>query len=128
MHTLLPKLRALEIELHHPCSRERLEYLLHLDFHEVGRSGRRYDRHTVLSVLSEQADRPAIQSDDFKLAELASGVVLLTYRTAQRQPDGALTNHTLRASVWVNADARWQLRYHQGTQAVTPDHPREAGA
>jgi hypothetical protein len=61
MSTLLAELQALEVELHHPgvaCDFARLEELLHTDFHEVGRSGRRYDRATVLHFLSEREVLP----------------------------------------------------------------------
>jgi hypothetical protein len=57
VRSLREELRTLEIELHHPgtrCSRGRLERLLHPDFHEVGRSGRRYGRETVIVFLSTE--------------------------------------------------------------------------
>lgn len=123
MSTLLFDIRALEQELHHPgarCSVTRLQQLLHQDFHEVGRSGRAYDRETVVRFLSEQTVSPSVASDDFSLAQLAPDIVLLTYRSAHRKPDGTLENHTLRSSVWVRVAGSWQLRYHQGTPAAAP--------
>lgn len=118
---LLSTITPLEVELHHPgvrCDSARLQQLLHADFHEVGRSGRPYDRSTVLRFLSEQASPPPVVSSDFAVRELAPGVALLTYRSAHRRPDGSLEHHTLRSSVWMHADGRWQLRYHQGTPAA----------
>jgi len=114
-------LQSLEVEIHHPgirSSRARLEQLLHPDFHEVGRSGRPYNRATVIQFLAEQQNPPPTESGEFSAAPLAPGVFLLTYRSALRQEDGTLTNHTLRMSVWVNGGAGWQLRYHQGTPAA----------
>lgn len=111
------------MELHHPggpCSPERVQALLHAEFHEVGRSGRAYTRATVVAYLAAQPAPPAVVSDGFAVAELAPGLALLTYRSAQREPDGALANHTLRASLWQQGPAGWQLRYHQGTPAATP--------
>jgi len=116
-------LQSLEVELHHPgvrCDAQRLEQLLHADFHEVGRSGRKYDRATVIRFLAEQSTPPSVTSDDFAVRSLAPGVALLTYRSAHRRSDGALENHTLRSSVWVQAESRWQLLYHQGTPAAQP--------
>jgi hypothetical protein len=120
MPALLAELQALEVELHHPgvrCSAARLEHLLHPAFHEVGRSGRPYDRSTVLRFLSEQTKQPDVQSTGFDVALLAPGCALLTYRSSQVQADGTPTNPTLRSSLWLRTEEGWQLRYHQGTPA-----------
>jgi hypothetical protein len=117
---LLPELQALEVELHHPgarCDRVRLGLLLHAEFHEVGRSGRTYDRAAILKYLSEQESSPTVISDDFVVSQLAPDIALLTYRSAHRKEDGRLVDHTLRSSVWVRVENLWQLRYHQGTPA-----------
>lgn len=123
MPNLLERLRNLEIELHHPgvcLAGKRLEALLHPDFHEVGRSGLPYDRATIISYLGKVTVPPLVISDAFAVAELAPGVALLTYRSANRDADGGLSNHTLRSSLWLEGPAGWQLRYHQGTPAATP--------
>ena len=129
-NALLAILQALEVELHHPgvrCDAQRLAQLLHTDFHEVGRSGRQYDRVTVMRFLGELMHTPSalllvasppVISDHFALQQLGSQIALLTYRSALRRPDATLENHTLRSSVWVQQDARWQLIYHQGTPAA----------
>jgi hypothetical protein len=123
MNSLLATIQALEVELHHPgarCDVRRLEQLLHKDFHEVGRSGREYDRDTVVRFLSEQKASPQVISEHFALRNLSPAISLLTYRSAHLQPGGALENHTLRSSVWVQVGAQWQLIYHQGTPAAQP--------
>lgn len=121
---LLEVLSCLEVELHHPGVRlgeARLQALLHADFHEVGRSGRAYDRPTVLCFLAEQGasaeSPPAVVPDCFAVRELGPACALLTYRAAHRLPDGSLTRHTLRSSVWLREAGGWQLYYHQGTPA-----------
>ena len=121
MNSLLATIQALEVELHHPgvpCEVARLERLLHKDFSEVGRSGRTYDRVTVLRFLGEQKVSPPVVSDGFSVYEPAPGVALLTYRSAHRHPSGELEHHTLRSSLWLQVDGQWQLRYHQGTPAA----------
>jgi hypothetical protein len=121
MTSLLEVLRSLEVELHHPgvrCNPERLEQLLSSDFYEVGRSGRQYSRSSVIEFLLSETSPPNVQSDDFNAVKLADGVALLTYRSAHVETDGQLRNYTLRASIWVNLDNRWQVRYHQGTPAA----------
>ena len=121
MSPLLQELQALEVELHHPgvrCSRERLEQLLHPEFHEVGRSGRSYNRESIVNFLASQESQPLVASEEFSVSVLAPGVALLTYRSAQVEQDARLVNHTLRSSIWLKASQGWQLRYHQGTAAA----------
>ena len=121
MSPLLQELQALEVELHHPgvrCSRERLEQLLHPEFHEIGRSGRSYNREIIVNFLAAQESQPVIASEEFSLAVLGSGVALLTYRSAHVQEGARLVHHTLRSSIWLKASTGWQLRYHQGTAAA----------
>lgn len=127
MRDLLTELQRLESELHHPGVRldePRLQALLHADFREVGRSGRGYDRATLVRFLAEQgrsATYPEdVVSDCFAVQALGPTSALLTYRSAHRLPDGPLTQHTLRSSVWVNEGRGWQLLYHQGTPADAP--------
>lgn len=121
VNPLLQELQALEVELHHPgvnCSPERLERLLHPEFHEVGRSGRPYHRETVVSYLSKVRAQPVVVSDAFAVAVLGAGAALLTYRSAQVEKETGLTKHTFRSSVWLETTVGWQLRYHQGTVAA----------
>jgi len=121
MQDLLAHLQELEVELHHPgtrCSRARLDALLHPDFDEVGRSGRTYDRKTVLDFLASQGEHPRVESDGFRLVLLAPGVALLTYRSAHRDADGPLHLHSHRSSIWMKDPIGWRLRFHQGTPAA----------
>ena len=115
---LLHELQTLEIELHHPgarCSRQRLEQLLHPGFHEVGRSGRRYNRRAIINFLLTQPAQPGVESSEFQLTLLAADVALLTYRSCQRAADGTLVNQALRSSIWLRTEVGWQIHYHQGT-------------
>lgn len=124
---LLDELRRLEAELHHPglpCSRERLEQLLHPGFHEVGRSGRPYTRATVLDFLAGQATPPAVEASGYAVHLLAEGCALLSYRSVRRGADGQALEPALRSSVWLRTQQGWQLFYHQGTPAAAADGVR----
>jgi hypothetical protein len=109
---------GLEVELHQDAVRRgrvRMEALLHPEFVEFGRSGRQYTREDVLAEFTGEVAHPMIHAEKFELAELAEGVVLLTYRSAHVDADGKLHRHSLRSSVWVWTETGWQMRFHQGT-------------
>lgn len=117
---LFNQLQQQEAELHHPglpCSRERLELLLHVDFHEVGRSGRPYSRNFVIEHLLTRKLPPKVQAEGYKVFELAADCALLTYRSAYISASGALVDPALRSSVWRRTAGIWKLFYHQGTPA-----------
>ncbi len=121
MAELAAQLQALESELHHPgtrVTRERLEWLLHPEFSEVGRSGRQYTRETVIEHLAAQETQPEVVAKNYKAKLLGPGVALLRYESAERNPDGTLGLRALRSSVWLRTANGWQLVYHQGTPAL----------
>src|SRR5947209_6765975 len=114
---LLEELRILETELHTIEARRdrpRMEKLLHPDFVEFGRSGRRYSRADILNEFGPTSVLPAVRSGDFRLDVLAEGIALLTYVSAHEDADGKRSRHTLRSSVWVCTATGWQIRFHQG--------------
>lgn len=117
---LLEQLSALELALQRPEVRgdvQALEALLHPQFGEIGRSGRRYSRAAIIELLlAETPSTGSTLSQDFSLQLLAEDVALLGYRSAHRGADGGLVRHTWRHSIWQRAvDGGWQLRFHQGT-------------
>jgi hypothetical protein len=46
--------------------------------------------------------------------------MLVTYRISVHLRDSTATKSTLRGSVWVYRDGRWQLTFHQGTLVSPP--------
>lgn len=121
MDSLLAELTALETELHHPgarCTRERLERLLHPDFHEVGRSGNRYVRQTVIDFLAARTQLPEVIAGEHRVESLAPDIALLHFRSHETGPAGVPVNGALRVSVWRRTTMGWQLSYHQGTPAA----------
>ena len=118
MDDLLAELSALESELHHPgvtCTRERLERLLHADFHEVGRSGTRYTRQTVIDFLADRPSPPRVLAYDHRIERLSDGVALLHFASHGIAGDGTRHSAALRMSVWRHTALGWQLSSHQGT-------------
>ena len=81
------------------------------DFHEFGRSGRRYTRDEMLFYRSDAEDIPATLHN-LTVTTLSDTLALVTYISELRyQP----TEWANRASIWDRSSGRWQLRFHQGT-------------
>lgn len=118
MSSLLEELRQLEVELHRSDTRRnvaRLQELLHADFEEFGRSGRRFSRDQILSEFAANTEILNVVSLDFRLMKVGDGIALLTYVSAHKGESGKLHRHTLRSSLWVRGDRGWQMLFHQGT-------------
>lgn len=88
--------------------RVRLGELLHPTFTEIGRSGRLWEREEILDML--QREESINQTITVLDAEFLSTDVILV--TSQSNDDRGAS---LRSSVWVLHQGRWQLRFHQGT-------------
>jgi len=116
---LLKTLQQLEVELHAEATRRdraRMEQLLHPDFEEFGRSGRRFSRDDALAEFAAPGARlPPVVADDFRVAKLADGLALLTYVSAHLDRSGHPYRFTLRSSLWVYTAEGWRMRFHQGT-------------
>ncbi len=81
------------------------------DFHEFGRSGRRYTREDLLP----KGERDPIEATLHALTvtDLSDTIALVTYISELRRPTG--TEWANRSSLWDRTSGRWQLRFHQGT-------------
>ena len=117
---LCERLRLLEMELHQSESRtnpQRLQQLLHEDFVEIGRSGTRYDRPAIISMMLTEPNADTIWSQDYQATRLGDLLVLLTYRTVLIDVEGHAHRHSWRSSLWQYSDGNWRIRFHQGTPA-----------
>ena len=122
-------LRALEEALLTPALRRdprRLATLLADDFREFGSSGRIWTKaETLEGLLTETPIQ--LQLKDFEAKPLAPEAVLVTYRVQRETlaatpvPEGledvARPAPSLRSSLWVQREGRWQMLFHQGTPA-----------
>ena len=116
---LLAELRALEIALHRACVMGDIacvKALVHDDFRETGRSGKTWDKASLVQALeSETVPSPSLHSQDYSLHTRTADSALLIFRSADIATNGGLERHTLRSSLWTFANGKWQLRFHQGT-------------
>lgn len=110
------ELRAREPIFHHPefgTSRADFDNMMAPDFWEIGASGRRYSRESVLDELErryrgEYVEGP-LEATDFYCRKLAAEVYLLTYTLFQGK------RKTRRATIWQRKAASWKIVFHQGT-------------
>lgn len=110
-------IERLETELLQPEVRrspDRISELLADDFIEFGISGKRYTKQDMLRFLP-QSEGPDYQATDFEARQMASDVVLLTYRAAIRTHDTGKITWSWRSSLWQRRNNEWQLFFHQGT-------------
>ena len=108
-HSLI---QTAELELLESSTRgnaARVRELLHPDFVEIGRSGRRWTREEVIEALGREDKRPVPDTDEWDFTQLAPHLVLATYRIRSG------TRQSRHASVWDTSAAAPRLRYHQGT-------------
>jgi hypothetical protein len=83
--------------------------LLHPDYREFGKSGRVWDKESVLDLMEDTSELVQIRAEDLEIVPLGADVVLVTYDSVTPQA------RARRSSVWVREAGRWQVRFHQGT-------------
>jgi hypothetical protein len=121
---------SLEVSLHDSAVRGdklQLAKLLHHEFVEIGRSGQRYNKAQIVTLLLEETEPSAVWSQDFELSMPAYSVGLLTYKSARLDAHNALSLHAHRSSMWQFTEGLWQMRFHQATPCA-PFAKNEAGS
>lgn len=94
--------------------RARVLDLLHADFIEIGASGRRWTRDEIVDALAAEQIRDAPRTDEWRFRELATDIVLVTYRLHTH------VGASLRSSVWDTTTGTPKIRFHQGTPTQPP--------
>ena len=105
------EIRALEEKLLQPDfrrNRAAVAELLADDFREFGSSGRVWTKQQILDHLESGAPFEA-EMCDFDAMGLAPGVILATYKVIVKD------RTSLRSSIWIKREDRWQMLFHQGT-------------
>ena len=113
---LAAELRALEERLLAPDvrrDRSAVASLLAEEFVEFGSCGRVFTREQILDDLATENPQ-RIELADFVARPLTPDAVLVTWRAIRPESGTA----SLRSSVWVRRDGRWQMIFHQGTRAA----------
>ena len=106
--------RELETRLLDPqtrSSRAALEELVHEDFVGLGSAGNVYRREAMIESISQQSDAGGVVIADLECHQVSDVTALVTYRSI-----GGRGTEVRRSSLWVEADERWQLFFHQGSR------------
>ncbi|MCU0904013.1 MAG: nuclear transport factor 2 family protein [Tabrizicola sp.] len=86
------------------------------DFHEFGRSGRRYSREDLLPTGESHPIDATLHA--LFITQISPEIALVTYLSELRRPAG--TDWANRSSLWDKTSGHWQLRFHQGTPCEAP--------
>jgi hypothetical protein len=86
-------------------SPDAVSALLADDFVEFGRSGKVWDKCSIMESMQREKVDQKVTVKEFAARELAPDVVLVTYKTAS----------ALRSSIWKRLGGKWQMIFHQGT-------------
>jgi hypothetical protein len=115
MDSIYAQLRLAEEALLNPdVRRDRAQVAAFLaeDFLEFGSSGRVWTRDQIFELLATETYVP-LRVESFECSLLSADVALATYRTVREDGQSA----SLRSSIWIKIEGRWQLRFHQGTRS-----------
>lgn len=116
---ILSELSRREPIFHRPefgTSRADFEKMMADDYWEIGASGRRYERASILDELERRYATPKFSETDiwqtsgFECRRIAADVYLLTYELIQNRQ-----RHTRRSTIWQKTPCGWKIVYHQGT-------------
>lgn len=88
---------------------DRVRDLLHPDFVEIGRSGRRWTMNATIAALEAETSRIEPETDEWLFSEVSPSLILVTYRIT----GGAASSR--HASLWDVSGVAPVIRYHQGT-------------
>ena len=116
MSSIEQELRELEETLLHAEVRRTPEVvapLLAEEFREFGSSGRIHNKAEIVATLQREAP-VELSLSDFAAVPLSPEIVLVTYRATRR--NGEHISHSLRSSIWIMRERRWQILFHQGTR------------
>lgn len=94
---------------------DRVRELLHPDFVEIGRSGRRWTMSATIAALEAETSRIQPETDEWLFNEVSPSLILVTYRITGK------AGSSRHASLWDLSGAIPVVRYHQGTTVRAND-------
>jgi hypothetical protein len=111
------KLQELEEQLLTSAARHHaaeLSSLLADEFREFGSSGKVFSKAEIISELQSETSVP-LSLKSFEAYAVSDHAFLVTFRAVKEIP-GLPPAESLRSSLWIYRDGRWQMLFHQGTR------------
>jgi len=87
------------------------------DFAEFGGNGRIFNKSDALAMMRHHAPR-VFALEEFNVRELTAGVALVTYRVQSQAVEGGPGRVSVRSSIWVKREGKWQVTFHQATMVT----------
>lgn len=84
------------------------------DFVEFGGNGRTYNKSDALAMMRHHAPR-IFALEEFNVREIAPQIALVTYQVQSQSIDGGPGRLSVRSSIWVQREGKWQVTFHQAT-------------
>jgi hypothetical protein len=88
--------------------------LLADEFREFGSSGKAFSKTEILSHLQSEGSVP-LSLHGFEAYQISDQAFLVTFRAVKEVPELPPVE-SLRSSLWIYRDGRWQMLFHQGTK------------
>ena len=90
------------------------------DFAEFGSNGRMFNKSDALALMKRNIVR-ALKMGEFTVRELSPDIALVTYRVRSQGFGGAPGRLSVRSSIWVKRNGKWQITFHQATVIGAPE-------
>lgn len=90
---------------------QNLNNRIHDEFIEFGKSGRVFDKNSIIKYLNNLDSDRDIEIKNFVIKYLRDDLVIANYISSNKETD----IKALRASIWVREYKDWKLYFHQGT-------------
>jgi hypothetical protein len=119
MVSLTQTLQELETRLMDPEVRrgDAAAELIADDFMEFGGNGRIFNKADALAVMKRHAPRVSAV-EEFVVRELSPTIALATYRVRSQGNAGSPGRVSVRSSLWVQRNGKWQVTFHQATMVT----------
>lgn len=101
---------------------EKAAELVGDDFMEFAGNGRLFNKADALAMMKRHVVR-TLAIEEFSVRELSPNVVLATYRVRSQGFGGSAGRISVRSSIWVHRNGKWQVTFHQATVIASTPEP-----
>jgi hypothetical protein len=97
-----------------PHNATEISLLLADEFREFGSSGKTFSKAEIISHLQSEGT-VHLSLHGFEAYPISDQAFVVTFRAVKEVP-GLAPIESLRSSLWIYRDGRWQVLFHQGTK------------